>query len=60
MIEKMIQKINETIELSKKWYETTGIIDVTGNHKIYGMIEMLQIATGKEYYFDNEGLHERV
>lgn len=60
MVEKMIEKINETIELSKKQYEATGIIDVIGNHKIYGMIEMLQIATEKEYYFDNEGLHERM
>lgn len=27
--------------------------------RICGMIEVLQIATGKQYYFDENGLHER-
>lgn len=29
------------------------------NAKIQGMIAMLEIATGKSYFYDNAGLHKR-
>lgn len=60
MAEKMIERINKEIAGAKRYYEATGQNDVLGNCKILGMIEMLQIATGKEYYYDENGLHERV
>lgn len=28
-------------------------------HKIHGMIEILQLVTDKEYYFDENGIHEK-
>ena len=54
-------RINETIEFAANDYKTNGA-SVWGDqqrHRIYGMIEVLKILTGKDYYFDANGLHER-
>ena len=59
MTEKMIERINNEIKISKKYFELTGETDTLTNCKIIGMIQMLEIATNKEYYFDENGLHER-
>jgi hypothetical protein len=59
MEDKMIERINREIEISKKYFELTGQTDIQTNCKIIGMLQMLEIATGKEYYFDENGLHER-
>ena len=59
MEQKMLERINETIAISKKWYEVTGQVDTLTNNKILGMLEMLTIVTGKQYYFDENGVHER-
>ena len=59
MIEKMIKRINLEIEWLKSSYEITNEFDPITNAKIGGMIEMLNIASGKEYYYDATGLHER-
>lgn len=59
MIEKMIKRIEIEISWLKSSYEITKEYDPITNAKIGGMIEMLNIATGKEYYYNETGLHER-
>lgn len=59
MVEKMIERINNEIEISKKYFELNRKTDIQTNCKIIGMLQMLEIATGKEYYFDENGVHER-
>lgn len=61
MENKMIARINQEIEFIKKMYDNrvsseTHMVNVA---RLNGMVEMLSIATGKEYYYDNDGLHER-
>lgn len=61
VINKMINEVNNWINLLKIEYEKYGRSEwytITYN-RVLGMITMLTIATGKEYYFDNNGLHER-
>lgn len=59
MENKIINVINNEIKYLKKDFATTGEYDTVGNAKIQGMIEILQVVTGKKYYYDNNGLHER-
>jgi hypothetical protein len=59
MEDKMIERINKEIEGLKRIFEVTKTYDPVGNAKIIGMIEMLSIVTGKNYYYDENGLHER-
>ena len=60
MLEKMISEINKEIERTKEYYERNGWDN--GHEKnlarINGMIKMLEIATGKSYTFDENGLTE--
>lgn len=58
-VEKMVERIENEIKVSKRYFEATNEVDTLTNSKICGMIEMLQMVTGKEYYFDENGLHER-
>lgn len=58
-IEEMIKRIEVEISWLKDIYENTKEYDPVGNAKICGMIEMLNIVTGKEHYYDANGLHER-
>ena len=60
VINKMVEEINIWINAgviefnlngSSEWYNRV-------YSRICGMIEMLRIATGKNYYFDENGLHE--
>ena len=57
----MINRINETIRFALMDYKANGVSPWYDRQlsKIYGMIEMLKIVTGKDYYFDENGLHER-
>lgn len=60
-IKNIEHRINETIEFAAKDYKENGA-SVWGDHerhRIYGMIEVLKILTEKDYYFDENGLHER-
>lgn len=59
--EKMVERIEKAIERTKEYYERRGWNETHEKHlaKINGMIEMLKIVTEKEYYFDENGLHER-
>lgn len=59
-VEKMVERINFKIRLAQEKYEG----EWTESHalriaEIDGMLDMLSIVTGKEYYFDENGLHER-
>ena len=49
MENKMIERINQEIESLKKCYEVNQKFDPVGNAKIIGMLDMLKIATGKDY-----------
>lgn len=53
--------INSWIDNACKEYKTNGRSDWyhTAYNRICGMISILKIITGKEYYFDENGLHER-
>lgn len=55
----MIEKINKEIKIMSDWYESTGRIDDMTYIKIKGMVEMLQIVTGKDYIITKAGLIER-
>lgn len=61
MEEKMIEKINKEIEHTKELYDkwkTQSFMDVA-IAKIDGMMVMLELVTGKTYYYDNDGVHEK-
>ena len=60
-IQDVENNINKTIEMVVKDYKTNGA-SIWNNHqrfRICGMIEVLKILTGKDYFFDENGLHER-
>ena len=61
MIGKMKVEINGWISHLKIEYEKHGRSEwyQRSYDRICGMIKMLSIATGNEYYFDEKGLHER-
>lgn len=59
MENKMVGMIEEEIQKSKSYFISEGKNDILTNCKIIGMIEMLQVVTGKLYFFDETGLHER-
>lgn len=61
IINKMIEEIKFWIELSVEEYHNNGRSDWYNRtiDRIHGMISMLQIASGKKYYFDENGVHER-
>lgn len=61
MEEKMIARINEEIEYVKNLYDQWNNPEwiQTNIAKIDGMMIMLELVTGKKYYRDNDGVHER-
>ena len=59
MEKKMIERINEEIKFTVKDYKETGKYDAKANALIRGMMEMLVLVTGKDYYYDESGVHER-
>ena len=59
MEEKMIAKINKKLDQMKKDFNRTHRFNEIDNAKVYGMMEMLELVTGKEYYYDQSGVHER-
>lgn len=61
MKEKMIERINREIEMSKKHFDKFGWDDEHVNNlcKIKGMMIMLSMIDDHEYYFDDCGVHER-
>lgn len=61
MIKKMKDKISYEISFIIEEYRRNGRSETyyTGYNRVVGMIKMLSIVTGKEYCFDEEGLHER-
>ena len=61
MENKMIEKINQEIENAKEianTWKNEAIVE-KAIIKIKGMIELLEFVTNKNYYFDNEGVHEK-
>lgn len=59
MEEKMIARINKKLEQMAKDFDRTHQFNEIDNAKVYGMMEMLELVTGKEYYYDANGVHER-
>lgn len=59
MKEKMIARINKQIEKMAKDFERTHQFNENDNAKVDGMMEMLELVTGKEYFYDESGVHER-
>jgi hypothetical protein len=61
MKEVMIDVINKEIEKVKAYYEENGWNNEHEKHlaKINGMVQMLIVSTKKDYYYDNNGVHER-
>ena len=61
MEEKMIKRINEEIEWIKKMYDSrvSNEVHKVNIARLNGMIEILSVATGKSYYYDENGLHEK-
>lgn len=59
MEQTMIERINEVIKMAVMSFEMTGKNDERLLSRIYGMIEMLEIATGKKYAFNENGVYEK-
>ena len=59
MIEKMIERINREIEIAVMSFDMIRENDWRALSKINGMIEMLEIATGKQYGFNENGVFEK-
>ena len=59
MKEQMIKKINSEIAMAKMYYDMYKENDPRMISKIYGMIEMLEIVTGKKYGFNENGVFEK-
>ena len=61
IVNKMIEEINNWISMAKAEYQTNGRSNwyQRTTDRINGMVKMLNIATGKEWYFDDNGVHER-
>ena len=61
MEEKMIERIKLEIERAKEHYQCYGWNESHQRRleKIDGMLDMLTIVTGKDYYYNADGLHER-
>lgn len=59
MEEKMIARINRKLEWMKNEFDRTHQFSEINNAKIDGMMEMLELVTGKEYFYDEKGVHER-
>lgn len=61
MIKKMKDEISYELSFILDEYKRNGRSETyyTGYNRVIGMIKMLSIVTGKEYYFDEKGLHER-
>lgn len=53
--------INVAIEYGRNEFKNYGKSDYYYRiiNRIYGMIDVLSIITGKNYYFNENGLHER-
>lgn len=59
MEEKMIAKINQKIEKMVKEFEKTKKYNSIANAEIDGMMEMLELVTERNYFYDEAGVHER-
>lgn len=58
IIIKMENRVKEEIEAAKAAFEVSQTYDSVGNAKIIGMLEMLNIVTGRHYTYGNDGLHK--
>jgi len=59
MEEKMIERINQKITKMLKEFEKTKKYNSIANAEVDGMMEMLELATEKNYFYDETGVHER-
>ena len=59
MINKMMTKINQEIDIAVKGFNVTGENDWRTLSRINGMIAMLEIATGKSYGWSRKGIFEK-
>lgn len=59
MEEKMITRINEEIKFMVDEFNRTKHRNENTINRLYGMIDMLVLVTGKEYFCDENGIHER-
>ena len=61
IINKMIEVINFDVSGALYEFNKNGLSEFYSRKyaRICGMIRMLEIATGKEYYFNETGVHER-
>ena len=62
IVNKMVEEINIWINAGVKEFNKNGSSEWYNRvyTRIGGMIAMLSIATGKDYYFDEDGVHEKV
>ena len=62
LVQIMIKQINEEIKQAITEYERFGNDETIIKHsriKVSGMMTMLELVSGRPYYFDNNGVHER-
>ena len=60
-LNEITKEINAAIGIAKIEYSMNGT-SIYYNRKVsevYGMIKVLEMITDKDYYFDENGLHER-
>lgn len=57
--QEIIKKINDKIYWMVKEYEQTHEFNAIKTEHICGMLDTLEMFTGKSYYYDEQGVHER-
>ena len=57
--QEIIEKINTKIDWMVKDFELTHEYNAIKNEHICGMLDVLEMVTGKSYYYDEQGVHER-
>lgn len=59
MEEKIIARINQKIAKMVKEFDKTKEYNSIANAEVDGMIEILELVTGKKYFYDETGVRER-
>ena len=59
MEDKMISFINNKIKSMKENYDKTKQFDTIANAELNGMMQLLSVATEKNYWFCDGGVSER-
>lgn len=57
--EKVLEQANFLIKLLNEKFALTKKFDAAANERICGLLEALEIMTGRKFWYDEEGVHEK-